>query len=82
MQKLSLILGTLALSTGAALAATDFVTLDADASKTLTLTELQATFADLTEDGFKAIDANADGLVDDAEFKAAVETAKLVEPAN
>jgi len=44
---------------------------DADASGNWSLTELQAVWTDLTEDGFTAIDTNADGAVDAAELQAA-----------
>ncbi len=44
---------------------------DADASGNWSLTELQAVWTDLTEDGFTAIDANTDGAVDAAELQAA-----------
>jgi hypothetical protein len=56
---------------GAALAADLPMVEDADASGNWSMAELQAVWADLTEDGFTAIDANADGVVDQAELQAA-----------
>lgn len=50
---------------------------DADASGTWSLTELQAVWTDLTEDGFTAIDTNADGSVDPAELQTAWENGLL-----
>ncbi len=44
---------------------------DTDASGNWSLAELQAVWADLTEDGFNAIDTNIDGAVDAAELQAA-----------
>ncbi len=50
---------------------------DADASGTWSLTELQAVWPDLTEDGFAAIDTNADGSADPAELQVAWENGLL-----
>ncbi len=50
---------------------------DADASGTWSVTELQAVWTDLTEDGFTAIDTNADGSVDPAELQTAWENGLL-----
>ncbi|MFN0113272.1 MAG: EF-hand domain-containing protein [Paracoccaceae bacterium] len=65
-------------SAGAALAAGTLADLDADKSGGLSLTELQAVYTKLDDAGFKAIDSNADGAVDEAEMKAAVDTGMLV----
>lgn len=51
--------------------------MDADGSGNLSLTELQTVYADLTQEGFTAIDSNADGSVDEAEFTAAVTAGTL-----
>ena len=50
--------------------ATDFVAVDADASGDVSLTEVQTVWATLTEEAFKAVDTNADGKVDQAEYEA------------
>ncbi len=44
---------------------------DADASGNWSMAELQTVWADLTEEGFKAIDTNVDGAVDATELQAA-----------
>jgi hypothetical protein len=51
--------------------------MDADGSGTLSLAELQSAYATLTEEGFTAIDTNADGAVDEAELTAAVAAGTL-----
>ncbi len=63
---------------GAALAQDALADLDADKSGGLSLTELQAAYPKLDEAGFKAIDTNTDGAVDEAEMKAAVDAGTLV----
>lgn len=63
---------------GAALAQATLADLDADKSGGLSLTELQTVYTTLDDAGFKAIDGNADGAVDEAELKAAVEGGRLV----
>lgn len=50
---------------------------DTDGNGTFSMEELKAAYADLTEETFKAIDANADGAVDADELKAAIEAGKL-----
>lgn len=45
---------------------------DTDGNGTWSLAELQASYADLTEEGFTSIDANTDGAVDQAELAAAM----------
>lgn len=60
-------------ATGAlAQAATDFATVDADASGDVSLTEAQTVWAELTAEAYAAADTNADGKVDQAEFVAYV----------
>jgi len=49
-------------------AATDFATVDADASGGVSLTEAQAVWPDLTEDAFNAADADASGELSADEF--------------
>jgi hypothetical protein len=75
---LALALTASTLAAGAALAQATLADLDADKSGGLSLTELQAVFTKLDDAGFKAIDTNADGAVDEAEMKAAVDAGMLV----
>ncbi len=65
-----LVLGLGASTAAMAQAASDFATVDADASGDVTLTEAQTVWADLTQEAFAAADANADGKVDQAEYDA------------
>lgn len=72
MKKLIVSVLVLGLGTSAAFAqaATDFASVDADASGDVTLTEAQAVWPALVEDGYKAADANGDAKVDQAEYEA------------
>ncbi len=70
MKRIALVLAPFALAT-AALAADLPMVEDADASGSWSLAELQTVWADLTEDGFKAIDTNVDGAVDATELQTA-----------
>jgi len=72
MKKLLVTVLVLGLGSSAALAqaASDFATVDADASGDVTITEAQTVWADLTPEAFTAADANADGKVDQAEYDA------------
>ena len=65
-----LVLGIGASSAALAQVASDFVSVDVDASGDVTLTEAQAVWADLTEEAYAAADANADAKVDQAEYEA------------
>jgi hypothetical protein len=65
-----LVLGLGASTAAMAQAASDFATVDADASGDVTLTEAQTVWADLTQEAYAAADANADGKVDQAEYDA------------
>jgi hypothetical protein len=49
-------------------AATDFLTVDADASGGVSLTEAQVAWPDLTEDAFTAADADANGELSEEEY--------------
>lgn len=51
--------------------------MDTDQDGLLTLAELQAEYPDLTEATYDAVDANADGAVDDDELAAAWESGIL-----
>jgi len=46
---------------------------DANEDGVLTLAEVQAVFPDMSEDQFAAADLNGDGMLEDAEVKAAQE---------
>ena len=48
----------------------DFATVDADASGTVTWEEVQAALPDVTEDAYKAADADASGDLSAEEFVA------------
>jgi hypothetical protein len=63
-----LVLGLGASTAATAQAATDFATVDADASGDVTLTEAQTVWADLTQEAYVAADTNGDGRVDQAEY--------------
>lgn len=61
----------LGLSTAAfAQAATDFASVDADASGGVSLTEAQVAWPDLTEDDFNAADTDANGDLSEEEYTA------------
>jgi hypothetical protein len=63
----------LGLSTAAfAQAATDFVSVDADVSGGVSLTEAQVALPDLTEEAFTAADVDASGELSAEEFDALV----------
>ena len=71
----------LGLSTAAfAQAATDFATIDADASGGVTLVEAQVAWPDLTEEAFTAADTDANGELSVDEYDARV--AATAVPAN
>lgn len=53
---------------------------DTDGNGSWSLVELQAVWTDLTEDGFKGIDTNADGAVDTAELQAALDSGAIKAP--
>lgn len=71
MTKLTLPLAAItALAASLALAQTTVT--DTDGNGSYSMEELKASYADLTDETFKTIDANADGAVDAAELEAAV----------
>lgn len=76
MKKLALTLTLGVATTGMALAQ-GIADMDADGTGNLSVSELQAVYPSLTEEGFTAIDANGDGAVDEAELAAAVEAGTL-----
>lgn len=72
MKKLLVSVLVLGLGTSVALAqaATDFATVDADASGDVSLTEAQTVWADLTQEAYTAADTDANGSLNQAEFEA------------
>ena len=76
MKNLAFTLAVGLASTGMAFAQS-MTELDADGSGSLSLEELQVAYPSATEDTFVTIDANADGVVDEAELAAAVEAGTL-----
>lgn len=73
MKRMAYVLLPLTFAAGAAFANTGTLPVveDLDASGNFSLTELQAVWPELTDQGFAAIDANADGAVDQAELQTA-----------
>ena len=53
---------------------------DTDGNGTWSLAELQVVWTDLTEDGFKGIDANGDAAVDQTELQAALDNGVIAVP--
>jgi hypothetical protein len=76
MKRLTIPLG-LCLSLGAGYAGAQTMPLDSDGNGTFSMAEMQATWADLTEDVFKAIDTDANGEIDADELKAAMDAGVL-----
>ena len=70
MKTARMALAVLALGTSAAFAQ---AALDTDGDGMVSLAEVQAVVADFTEEQFAGVDANADGMLDEAELAAAVE---------
>ena len=64
-------LGATFVTTAALAAATDFKTVDTDASGTLTVAEVTAAMPNVTEAQFKAADTDGDGVLSEAEWAAA-----------
>lgn len=71
MKKMLIATSALFALSGAAFAAVADV--DTDGDGVASYTELLAVYPTLTEEGFGAIDANGDGVIDDAEMAAAQE---------
>ena len=78
MKKLTLIFAALSTAVTPALAmGAGAVEVDANGDGLLTIGEVQAVFPSVTAESFSAMDANADGTLDDAEIKAAEEAGLL-----
>ena len=71
MKKILALAAAFALVSTAAFAqvASDFATVDADASGDVTLAEANTLWPDLTAELYAAADTNADGKVDQAEYE-------------
>jgi len=72
MKKILALAAAFALVSTAAFAqvASDFATVDADASGDVTLAEANTLWPDLTAEAYAAADTSGDGLVDQAEYEA------------
>lgn len=81
MNRIAIFLAPLAFATAAAAQATLPDVPDTDGNGSWSLVELQAVWTDMTEEGFTAIDSNADGAVDTAELQAALDNAVITAPA-
>jgi hypothetical protein len=80
MKRFAILLAPIALASAAFAQATLPEVADTDGNGTWSLAELQAVWTDLTEDGFKGIDANVDGAVDTAELQAALDNGVITVP--
>ncbi len=80
MKRIAILLAPMALATAALAQATLPEVADADGNGSWSLVELQAVWTDLTEDGFKAIDTNADGGVDQTELQTALDNGVIALP--
>jgi hypothetical protein len=80
MKRFAILLAPVVFASAAFAQATMPEVADADGNGTWSLAELQAVWTDLTEDGFKGIDANADGAVDATELQAALDNGVITAP--
>jgi hypothetical protein len=80
MKRFAILLAPVVFASAAFAQATLPEVADTDANGTWSLVELQAVWTDLTEDGFKVIDANADGAVDQTELQTALDTGVIKAP--
>ena len=55
--------------------------IDTDGDGVYSLAEVQTAMPDMTFDGFNALDANADGILDAEEVAAAIEAGVMPDPA-
>jgi hypothetical protein len=80
MKRIALILAPVAFAT-AAIAQTALPEVaDTDGNGTWSIAEMQAVWADLTEEGFAAVDTNADGEVDTTELQTALDNGVVTAP--
>ena len=70
-------IATLAALVAASAAVAQTMVEDTDGDGVYSMEELMVVYPDLTEDGFAAVDTNADGAVDAEELAAAQETGLL-----
>lgn len=80
MKRYAILLAPVAFASAAFAQATLPEVADTDGNGTWSLVELQAVWTDLTEDGFKSIDTNADGAVDATELQAALDNGVIMAP--
>ncbi len=80
MTRIAYILAPLAFAS-AAFAQTLPEVADTDGNGTWSLVELQAVWADMTEEQFAAVDTNVDGAVDQTELQAALDGGVITAPA-
>jgi hypothetical protein len=80
MKRYAILLAPVAFASAAFAQATLPEVADTDGNGTWSLVELQAVWTDLTEDGFKGIDTNADGAVDATELQAALDSGVIKAP--
>ncbi|NHB76365.1 EF-hand domain-containing protein [Rhodobacter calidifons] len=80
MKRLAILLAPVAFASVALAQTTLPEGTDADGNGTWSLAELQAVWTDLTEEGFKGIDTNADGEVDATELQAALDAGVIALP--
>ena len=80
MKRIALVLAPFAFASAALAQATLPDVPDTDGNGSWSLVELQAVWTDLTEDGFKGIDTNADGAVDATELQAALDGGVIAVP--
>ncbi|KIC49221.1 hypothetical protein RA29_12725 [Tateyamaria sp. ANG-S1] len=73
MNKMAFLTFLAALSVPALAAAEIPADIDTDGDGVLTIDEVQASFPEVTSDGFSAMDLNADGVLDEDEVTAAQE---------
>lgn len=79
-RKLAFTATALTLVAGAALAIEAEIDVNGDGA--YSLTEVQTVLPDMTTDNFLVLDANGDGLLDEAEVAAAIEAGILPDPAS
>ena len=57
--------------------AQDMMSMDTDGDSMISMEEMQAAMPDMSEDMFTEVDTNADGMIDQAEYDAAVEAGTI-----
>lgn len=80
MKRFALAVAPLALATAAFAQSTLPEVADTDGNGTWSLTELQATWPELTQETFTTVDTNADGSVDQTELQTAYDGGVVTAP--